>query len=286
MKKKIGASLLAFWILCMPVTAFAAEAPAERGTEQAAEFAAPKYGTKKNNPEKEALAQQVNAMTTALQETVDALAAATYGHNVSVDNYSDPDAMGLIYESQGSGIILSIDENVVCIATAAHCLKHENTEVVFADGTRCDTIMCYKNAARDVGFLLVDKAAIPAGTLQVITPAQGADAENAGKVHGDLLFALSSGETPNQKTYPGVLDSYSVVYPNNPSQNVMQFYSNVSYGSSGGAVYTPEGIWVGSVSGGDTFGTCWAVPYSDVLEEFGVWMEMAQQQAAQNESAG
>ena len=66
----------------------------------------------------------------------------------------------------------------------------------------------------------------------------------------------------------GVLDQLSVIYPNNPGQNVLQFYSETSYGSSGGAVYTQNGIWVGSISGGDTYGTCWAVPYGAILTEF------------------
>ena len=70
----------------------------------------------------------------------------------------------------------------------------------------------------------------------------------------------------------GVLDAYSVTYPNNPSQNVMQFLSEISYGSSGGGVYTADGVWIGSVSGGDTYGKCWAVPAEDILAEFEVWM--------------
>ena len=70
-------------------------------------------------------------------------------------------------------------------------------------------------------------------------------------------------------------------YPNNPQQNVLQFYSDISYGSSGGALYTPEGIWTGSVSGGDTYGICWAVPYGDIVAEFNSWLTMmAMQQAA------
>ena len=92
---------------------------------------------------------------------------------------------------------------------------------------------------------------------------------------------MSSAAGPNSLALPGILDQYSGEYPNNPQQDVLQFYSDISYGSSGGALYTPEGIWTGSVSGGDTYGICWAVPYGDIVAEFNSWLTMmAMQQAA------
>lgn len=251
----------------------------------AAEFAAPAYGTKATVSPKMVFAQQVTETTAFWQETVEELAPFTYGHNVRVDNYSDPDAMGLVYESEGSGVIIAMDENWVYISTAAHCLKRTNTVVEFADGSQHSATIAYRNPAKDVGFLFVPRAELKAETLNAIAPATGADAEAIGKVTGDVLFVLSSVDEPNGDIYAGLLDQYSVVYPNNPQQNVMQFFSDVSHGSSGGAVYTAEGIWVGSVSGGDNYGVCWAVPYQDILDEFNAWLELLAMQQTASASA-
>lgn len=244
-------------------------------------YAAPPYGTKAVISPKLAFARQVSETAAFWQETAEALAPFTYGHNVKVENYSDPDEMGLIYESDGSGVIMAMDENFVYIATAAHCLKRANTVVTFADGISYRATVAYRNSAKDVGFIFVECAALKPGTMEAISPATGADAASLGKAGGDMLFAVSSVDGPNSSVYAGLLDQYSVVYPNNPQQNVMQFFSDVSHGSSGGAVYTAEGVWVGSVSGGDTYGICWAVPYSDILSEFNAWLTLlAMQQVA------
>lgn len=254
--------------------------------DSSTEFAAPAYGTKAAVSSKLIFAQQVTAAASFWQETVEKLAPFTYGHNVRVDNYSDPDALGLVYESEGSGVIIAMDDNFIYISTAAHCLKRTNTVVEFADGSRHNSIIVYRNPAKDVGFLIVPRAELKEETLAVISPAAGADAEALGKITGDVLFVVSSVDEPNGDVYAGILDQYSVVYPNNPAQNVMQFFSDVSHGSSGGAVYTAEGIWVGSVSGGDTYGICWAVPYQDILNEFNAWLELlAIQQASSADAA-
>lgn len=283
MKKKILAALLSLCIIMMPSTVYAAgigqDVPQQAASE--AQYEAPAYGTKARSPEKEAAYAQIRELTAALQGQADAAAPFTYSHNVSVDNYSDVNALGLVYESKGSGVILAMDGNMVYIATAAHCLKNAHTEVLFADGFRYPAVIAYKNPAKDVGFLLVNQSDLRQGTLDSILPAVGADAQTIGKVQGDVLFAVSSADRPNALVAAGALDQYSVVYPNNPQQNVLQFYSEATYGSSGGGVYTLEGIWVGSVSGGDTFGKCWAVPYSDILSEFTGWLTvLAMQQAA------
>ena len=124
------------------------------------------------------------------------------------------------------------------------------------------------------GLVLTDLAALLLGA--------GADASALGMKTGDALVAVSSLDSPSFASCIGVLDQLSVIYPNNPGQNVLQFYSETSYGSSGGAVYTQNGIWVGSISGGDTYGTCWAVPYGTILTEFQKCLiELAAQDAGQ-----
>lgn len=281
MKKKIGAFFLALCMIWTPVTAFAAAGTGNESIDTASEYGAPHYGSKGTQTEKEAFLQQVIAATSLWQDTAQTLAPSTYGHNVKVNNYSDADAMGIVYESVGSGVIMAMDENLVFIATAAHCLKREHTIVEFADGARHEALIAYRNPAKDVGFLLVSREALEETTLAAISPAAGADAQTLGKVQGDMLFTLNASQKPNEEVFAGILDQYSVVYPNNPEQNVLQFYSAVSYGSSGAALYTQEGIWVGNISGGDTYGTCWAVPYQDILDEFTIWLtEAAAQEAA------
>lgn len=282
MKKKLwaAAAVCIIWIFAgmLPVQA------AESGVATACletEYTAPPYGTRAVVSHKLAFAQQVTETAAFWQETAEALAPLTYAHNVKVKNYSDPDALGLVYESEGSGVIMAIDDNFVYIATAAHCLKRTNTVVTLADGSRYNASVAYRNPAKDVGFIFVECADLKPETLEAISPATGADAVSLGKVTGDMLFVVSSVDGPNGAVYAGLLDQYSVVYPNNPQQNVLQFFSDVSHGSSGGAVYTAEGIWVGSVSGGDTYGICWAVPYSDILNEFNAWLTLlALQQSA------
>lgn len=286
MRKKLWAAALALSIIMTPVSALAAgpsgnPAAGERSGVET-EYGAPVYGTKAISPEKEAAFAQVREVTTALQGLAEEAAPLANSHNVSVDNYSDPDALGLIYESKGSGVIMAMDENMVYISTAAHCLKNAHTEVIFADGSRHEAVAAYRNPAKDVGFLVVSRSVLSPETLAAIFPAVGADPEEIGKVPGDVLFAVSSADRPNAQALAGILDQYSVVYPNNPNQNVLQFFSEATYGSSGGGLYTLEGIWIGSVSGGDTFGKCWAVPYSDILSEFQGWLTLLamQQQAA------
>lgn len=284
MKKRILSFFLAICLAMIPMTAMAAEsqgAVSRTAAEPENSHGAPAYGTKAATETKRALYEEIRRVTRALQPAVDAAAPLTASHNVKTDNYSDADAMGLIYETQGSGVILAMDQNAVYISTAAHCLKHENTEVEFADGTRCAGTVVYRNPAKDVGFIVVETEALTQRTLEAISPAPGMSAQEAGKSQGDLLFAVSSSDGPNSLALPGILDQYSVEYPNNPQQDVLQFYSDISYGSSGGALYTLEGIWTGSVSGGDTYGICWAVPYGDIVAEFNSWLTMmAMQQAA------
>lgn len=254
---------------------------AESKGDSGKEYGAPPYGMKEAVSSRMMFAQQVTATTAFWQETVETLAPFTYGHNVKVDNFSDPDAMGLVYESEGSGVILTVDDNYVYIATAAHCLKRTNTVVELADGSSHRALVIYRNSNKDVGFLAIPCADLKPETWNVISPAAGADAEAIGKTAGDVVFVLSSVDKPNGEVYAGLLDRYSVEYPNNPQQDVLQFFSDVSYGSSGGAVYTAEGIWIGSVSGGDTYGVCWAVPYNDILNEFQACLTLlALQQAA------
>ncbi len=221
---------------------------------------------------------EVAEETLVLQEQAAADAVRTWGHNVRVDNRSDPDEKGLVYKSEGSGVIMKVDDNHVYIATAAHCLKHANTFVEFADGSIHRAYMAYRNSDKDVGFLLVPYAELAQETILSILPAAGADVAAIGKKEGDPIYAVSSSAGPNALILPGLLDEISVVYPNNPGQNVIQFYSLASFGSSGGGLYTPEGVWIGNVSGGDTYGKCWAVPYGDIMGEYQAWMNMLLQQ--------
>ena len=91
---------------------------------------------------------------------------------------------GLIYETQGSGVILTMDQNRIYVSTAAHCLKHVHTEVEFADGTRCDGVVVYKNPAKDVGFIAVDAGALSEETLSGDFPGSRDECAGSGKKPG------------------------------------------------------------------------------------------------------
>lgn len=242
------------------------------GTETA-EQRPPAYGTGAETEQKRKAFAQIQKVSRELEAVTDAAGELTAGHNVRVVNYSDADEMGLIYESEGSGVIAAADDSWIYLSTAAHCLKHPNTEVTFADGATYRAEAAYVNTATDVGFIVLEKNRLSEQTLASISAAEGMDAQRAGSKRGDMLVAVSSADGPNAEYAMGVLDACSVVYPNNPSQNVMQFLSEISYGSSGGGVYTADGIWIGSVSGGDTYGKCWAVPADEILAEFEAWMD-------------
>ena len=266
--KKFLFALAAVLFFLSPVTAQAA--PPSYGSTDGAKAAA------------QARLLQVRQTVEALQPVVLEAAVRTAGHNVRVYNYSDTDPLGLIYASEGSGVIVAMDGNMVYIVTAAHCLRRAHTQVQFSDNTVQEAYVAYVNSDKDVGFLLVPCAQLSEQTLQSLLPAAGSDAADIGKQKGDILFAVSSAAGPNALVEAGVLDDDSVAYPNQPSQQVLQFLSTVSYGSSGGGVYSLEGVWVGMVSGGDTYGICWAVPYGDIMTEFQSWLAaLAQQQAGQ-----
>ena len=246
-----------------------------------AQAAPPSYGSgEREQTEKETQLEQIRQTVQALQPLTDETAARIAGHNVRVRNYSDADSMGLIYVSEGSGVVMAVDGNMAYIVSAAHCLRRAHTVVQFADGAEYEAFLAYLNPEKDVGFLLVPCAQLAPETRAAILPAAGADAAQIGKKQGEPLCIVNSVLSPNGQVVGGVLDSFSVVYPNNPNQRVLQFLSTVSYGSSGGGVYSQEGVWVGIVSGGDTYGVCWAVPYGDILSEFQAWLAGLAQQAA------
>ena len=282
---KTAAGLLltiSMMISSVPMTAAAAEPAAQAESTKTSDYGAPAYGTKAANLHRLTSQEQVQAVSKALQPVADVVGVMTKSHNVSVINYSDVDELGLIRRSDGSGVVLVMDGSRIYIATAAHCLKHNHTEVILPDGTRCSAAVLYRSTETDTGFLTVEYSQLPEEVLVGITPAAGADASALGMKTGDALVAVSSLDSPSSASCIGVLDQLSVIYPNNPGQNVLQFYSETSYGSSGGAVYTQNGIWVGSISGGDTYGTCWAVPYGAILTEFQKCLiELAAQDAGQ-----
>ena len=260
---KTAAGLLltiSMMISSVPVTAAVAEPAVQVESTQASDYGAPAYGTKAANLHRIASQEQVQTVSKALQPVADVVGVMTKSHNVSVINYSDVDELGLIRRSDASGVVL----------------------VILPDGTKCSAAVLYRSTETDTGFLTVEYSQLPEEVLVGITPAAGADASALGMKTGDALVAVSSLDSPSSASCIGVLDQMSVVYPNNPGQNVLQFYSETSYGSSGGAVYTQNGIWVGSISGGDTYGTCWAVPYGTILTEFQKCLiELAAQDAGQ-----
>ncbi len=120
-------------ISSVPVTAAAAEPAVQVESTETSDYGAPAYGTKAANLHRIASQEQVQTVSKALQPVADVVGVMTKSHNVSVINYSDVDELGLIRRSDGSGVVLVMDGSRIYIATAAHCLKHNHTEVILPD---------------------------------------------------------------------------------------------------------------------------------------------------------
>ena len=136
---KTAAGLLltiSMMISSVPVTAAVAEPAVQVESTQASDYGAPAYGTKAANLHRIASQEQVQTVSKALQPVADVVGVMTKSHNVSVINYSDVDELGLIRRSDASGVVLVMDGSRIYIATAAHCLKQNHTEVILPDGTK------------------------------------------------------------------------------------------------------------------------------------------------------
>ena len=194
---KTAAGLLltiSMMISSVPVTAAVAEPAVQVESTQASDYGAPAYGTKAANLHRIASQEQVQTVSKALQPVADVVGVMTKSHNVSVINYSDVDELGLIRRSDASGVVLVMDGSRIYIATAAHCLKQNHTEVILPDGTKCSAAVLYRSAETDTGFLTVEYSQLPEEVLGGITPAAGADASALGMKTGDALVAVSSGQ--------------------------------------------------------------------------------------------
>ncbi|MFR6589624.1 MAG: trypsin-like peptidase domain-containing protein [Gallintestinimicrobium sp.] len=192
---KTAAGLLltiSMMISSVPMTAAAAEPAAQAESTETSDYGAPAYGTKAANLHRLTSQEQVQTVSKALQPVADVVGVMTKSHNVSVINYSDVDELGLIRRSDGSGVVLVMDGSRIYIATAAHCLKHNHTEVILPDGTRCSAAVLYRSTETDTGFLTVEYSQLPEEVLGGITPAAGADASALGMKTGDALVAVSS----------------------------------------------------------------------------------------------
>lgn len=171
---KTAAGLLltiSMMISSVPMTAAAAEPAAQAESTETSDYGAPAYGTKAANLHRLTSQEQVQTVSKALQPVADVVGVMTKSHNVSVINYSDVDELGLIRRSDGSGVVLVMDGSRIYIATAAHCLKHNHTEVILPDGTRCSAAVLYRSTETDTGFLTVEYSQLPEEVLGGITPA-------------------------------------------------------------------------------------------------------------------
>ena len=161
---KTAAGLLltiSMMISSVPVTAAVAEPAVQVESTQASDYGAPAYGTKAANLHRIASQEQVQTVSKALQPVADVVGVMTKSHNVSVINYSDVDELGLIRRSDASGVVLVMDGSRIYIATAAHCLKQNHTEVILPDGTKCSAAVLYRSTETDTGFLTVEYSQLP-----------------------------------------------------------------------------------------------------------------------------
>ena len=69
----------------------------------------PAYGTGAVSEHRRKAFEQIQEVSRALEEATDAAGELTAGYNVQLINYSDADELGLIHESEGSGVVAAED---------------------------------------------------------------------------------------------------------------------------------------------------------------------------------
>lgn len=217
---------ISMMISSVPMTAAAAEPAAQAESTETSDYGAPAYGTKAANLHRLTSQEQVQTVSKALQPVADVVGVMTKSHNVSVINYSDVDELGLIRRSDASGVVLVMDGRRIYIATAAHCLKHNHTEVILPDGTRCSAAVLYRSTETDTGFLTVEYSQLPEEVLGGITPAARSGRVRAWNENRRRTCCRELSGQPGLASCIGVLDQLSVVYPNNPVEWSCSFIRN------------------------------------------------------------
>lgn len=162
---------------------------------------------------------------------------------------------------QGSGVVWSVEENVLVIATAAHVVRDNGLQTVqFAQGEPLESRPRFISDKVDAAFLEVSLENIEEGE----TPWQAAlwDREVCnGLEAGQELWIMGSIEEAADRAYSGSV-TQPWIYLEDFENYMLLGQAYVIPGTSGGGVFTQEGILVGILCGGNDTDQIAVLPWS------------------------
>lgn len=162
---------------------------------------------------------------------------------------------------QGSGVVWSVEENVLVIATAAHVVRDNGLLTVqFAQGEPLESRLRFISDKVDAAFLEVSLEKIEEGEI----PWQAAlwDREACSDLEtGQELWIMGSIEEAADRTYSGSV-TQPWIYLEDFENYMMLGQAYVIPGTSGGGVFTQEGILVGILCGGNDTDQIAVLPWS------------------------
>lgn len=164
-------------------------------------------------------------------------------------------------QCQGSGVVWSVEENVLVIVTAAHVVRDNGLLTVqFAQGDPLESRLRFISDKVDVAFLEVSLEKIEEGEI----PWQAAlwDREAcSGLETGQELWIMGSIEEAADRTYSGSV-TQPWIYLEDFENYMLLGQAYVIPGTSGGGVFTQEGILVGILCGGNDTDQIAVLPWS------------------------
>lgn len=164
-------------------------------------------------------------------------------------------------QCQGSGVVWSVEENVLVIATAAHVVRDNGLLTVqFAQGEPLESRPRFISDKVDTAFLEVSLEKIEEGEI----PWQAAlwDREVcSGLEAGQELWIMGSIEEAADRACSGSV-TQPWIYLEDFENYMLLGQAYVIPGTSGGGVFTQEGILVGILCGGNDTDQIAVLPWS------------------------
>lgn len=198
--------------------------------------------------------------------------AAESGSGAAPDNDSQPDQDMQQYLRQvtvqlqgpqylGSGVVWSVEEDVLVIATAAHVTEGNSPMTVqFEQGEPLETRLRYVSEQVDVAFVEVSLQELE--TQGIFWQVARQDKEVCDQLEaGQALWIMGSIEEAADRTYDGSV-TQPWIYLEDFGNYMLLGHAYAIPGVSGGGVFTREGILVGILCGGDDADQIAVLPWS------------------------
>ncbi|MDD3367320.1 MAG: serine protease [Lachnospiraceae bacterium] len=166
----------------------------------------------------------------------------------------------------GSGIILSMEENKIWIATTMHFLEVcQEPLVTFWDGVEANGTMEYESNEYDLGIISVPIEEIGVeGTAAYLCAKMDPEAYARAET-GDSMFLLGSAENPAEDFYTGTIENTWCTVPDFPEIMLLSNCEAVP-GMSGCGTFDEDGNLIGMLVGGNQAGEAVSLPLIDLQE--------------------